>query len=182
MKTQRDQLLDILASGLAFKCQIILDFDVRQERLDAETVPADAYKETQRMLATSRALIEEQDKKIDQLNYKLDGSLLTPDVSAPTGITKEKPEPIPEPKVVTPDKPEVKEPPKRKRKLSKDEVWAIRRYLKAGHRNTDIARRINCTQNVVWRVKAGRSYKNVPSEPHPSTTNIHAGHGVVKQK
>ena len=180
MKTQRDQLLDILASGMAFKCSIVLDFDVRQERIDAATVPADVHKETQRMLETSRELIEDQNRQIDKLSAAKHVSL-TPDVSA--GITTEKPDPIPEPETVVPDKSERKT---KKRgmgvpQLGKSDVWAVRRYLAKGKSNAWIAKQVDCSPNVVWRVKSGLSYKNVPPEPHQSVTNIHAGHGVVKQ-
>ena len=172
MKTQRDQLLDILASGMAFKCSIVLDFDVRQERIDAATVPADVHKETQRMLETSRELIEDQNRQIDKMSAAKHVSL-TPDVDVPSA-----PEPKPKPKATVPEK-----LPAIRRKLLQDkEVWAVRRWLKKGKGNTWIAKQIGCTPNVVWRIKSGLSYAKVKSEPHPSVTNIHAGHGVEKQK
>ena len=167
MKNQRDQLLDILASGMPFKCEITLNFDIGSERIEADSVPEDVHRETRRML-------EEARDKIDHLT----GQALHDEEQREI---RRNPPPAPtEVKPPTADKPPVKKG--RDAQLKDDQVWAVRRFLKKGWGNTRIANQVGCTPNVVWRIKAGKSYAKVKDEPHKSVTNIHAGHGVEKQK
>jgi len=80
------------------------------------------------------------------------------------------PEPAPQP-----------EPGRRRHRLSRDEVWAIRRFHKLGRLNCWIARRMKLGSATVSRVVKGHSYTAVPAEPERKPVVVEAGRGVVGQ-
>ena len=129
MIDSRDALLEILASGAAFKGQLTLtvDFDIpAQEKQSLKTL-TDVFKE---------------------------GDVEIKSTFAP----KKK---------------------KRRKTLSNEEVWAIRRLHKEKHPIHLIAKELDINHTAVWRVVNKKSYRKVGDEPHDSVT-VRAGHGVVK--
>ena len=195
MKNQRDQLLDILASGMPFKCDITIGFDVIEEGLMTDTVPRDTYELALRRAEKFQDLaVEFQQLIVRMEKEEVVKSAKVAKVKAEKKRKKAdlKPKVVPGPvAVAAPDKP----PATRlldidrsapggplRRWMSDKEVWKIRRFIKKGWDNRRIADQLDMNLPVIYKIRKGLAYAEVPQEPVKGETKVHVGHGVMVSK
>ena len=77
-------------------------------------------------------------------------------------------------------------PPKPMRKhranMTKEEVWQVRRFFKAGRKNIWIINQTGLDDAAVSRLRTGKSYKSVPPEPKGKPVCLRVGWGITGNK
>lgn len=170
MKSQRDQLLELLATDLDFKATITLDFDTATE----EFVTHDNNEEVGRLSATIERL-QDTIRTLGNRNVKLQNTIT--DLNTKTKETYDA-------HALRPARIGKKHRPH----LSSEQVWDIRDFIKMGKGDAEIRDLMGneFKASTIWRIRNNLAYKKVGSRPHPSTTNAkprataHAGHGITQ--
>ena len=183
MKSQRDQLLELLATDLDFKATITLDFDTATE----EFVTHDNNEEVGRLSATIERL-QDTIRTLGNRNVKLQNTItdlntkikewegkaaLAQAVRKPFNVHAKRP---------------IRIGKKHRPHLSSEQVWDIRDHIKMGKGDAEIRDLMGneFKASTIWRIRNNLAYKKVGSRPHPSTTNAkprataHAGHGITQ--
>jgi len=157
MKNQRDQLLEILATGVDFKGEITFVFDTTLDEGHEE------------------ALLESELLEIQEVNVRLDKRVQLLIVEN-TALKKELSSSVKKPKNT-----------KRiyASQLSKEQVWDIRDYIKLGLGDAEIRDKMGnkFKASAVWRIRRRQAYNNIPSRPHESVqprSVVNVGDKVVK--
>ena len=159
MSEQRELLLDILASGAAFKGEVTLSFELASEVITKPLIDPDKEVDVSDII-----------KAISDTDLFEAGYVKKEPPIKSSKLTKE------------PKSAKGRKLPKRKagtHKFLKDEqVWDIRDYIKRGEGDSWIAKKVSCKSSAVWRIRHNKAYTKIGNRPHAT---VHVGHGLVTQ-
>ena len=72
-------------------------------------------------------------------------------------------------------------PRKYRQRMTDEEVWQIRRFIKAGRSNVWIAKQTGLKASALGKIRRGETYADIAAEPKGSPICLHVGWGVTKQ-
>ena len=208
MKSQKDTLLDLLASDIDFKAEVTLFFDTRTALEDVPLTLTEDERETLRVavldaltpadfatrgyvpyVAGSVTIPKKSYRAYqnDEGQAKSDLLYLQDDFEILKGKNRTLKKQVKDWEGKAKLAQAVKKPRGKTygKQLTDEQVWDIRDHIKMKRKDAAIVKRMGgiCKDSAIWRIRKGLAYSSVGERPHSSTqknpTTVRAGHGVI---